>query len=445
VKRPSLAGRLLTSSLLGLALLLPLGGITLSWGFRRAVEAAFDERLDAWSQAVVAALAVDPESGERAGTVGDPRFERPLSGWYWEARANGKRMAASRSLWDAELPAPPPGPEAPHVVRLEGPRGQPLRTLVRHVTLPGVAAPIELVVAGDDTALRGEIARFHALLLAALGGLGAAILALGALQMRVALRPLQALAAELRDVRAGARERIGEGAPRELAPLADSLNALLSHDAELVRRARDQAADLAHALKTPLSLIRAEGEELGGERGARITAQSDTMRRHLERRLARTPLPAVAGARTLVAPVLRALARTLGRLHPERTIEVDAPADATFRGALEDLEEIAGNLLENGCKWGRRRVRVRVREAEDALTLAFEDDGPGLAPAARERALARGGRLDEQAPGTGLGLAIVQEVVALHGGELRLEASALGGLCAIVRLPGQETRQPSKR
>jgi signal transduction histidine kinase len=436
VRRPALAGRLLASSLLGLAILLPAGGAALSWGFRRSAEAAFDERLDAWSQAVVAALAAGPDGTPSAERPGDPRFERPLSGWYWEARAGGVRVAASRSLWDAELPAlPQAAAGAPRVAPIVGPRGQPLRALQRQVTLPGAEAPLELVVAAEDEALRREIARFDALLLAALGGLGAAVLALGALQMRVALRPLHALAGELRALRAGERERIGERAPRELAPLADALNALLAHDAERVRRARDQAADLAHALKTPLTLIRAEGEELGGERGARIVAQADTMRRHLERRLVRAPLPAVAGRRTPLAPVLHALAETLRRLHPERAIELELAEGAAFRGPREDLEEIAGNLLENACQWARRRVRVQARVAGGALLLAFEDDGPGLAPDARARVLARGGRLDESTPGSGLGLAIVHEVVALHGGALALEASALGGLRALVRLP----------
>lgn len=448
-RRPSLARRLLASSLLGLALLLPAGGVALSFGFRRAVEAAFDERLDAWSQAIVAALAAPDRERPAAARLGDPRFERPLSGWYWEARAGGERVAASRSLWDAELapPGPPPAPGEGGVARaiaVPGPRGQSLRALRRTVVLPGADAPLVVTVAGDDTALRREIERFDALLLAALGGLGVAVLALGALQMRVALRPLRALAAELAAVRAGGRERIGETAPRELAPLAESLNALLAHDQALVRRARDQAADLAHALKTPLTGIRAEGEELGGERGARIVAQADTMWRHLERRLARAPQPAVAGGRTSVAPVLEALAATLRRLHPARTIAIDAPPELAFRGAREDLEEIAGNLLENACRWARARVAVRVREAHGALTLEVDDDGPGLPPEARERALARGGRLDEGAPGSGLGLAIVQDVAAAHGGALALETSPLGGLRAVVRLPAA-TAQSAKR
>jgi signal transduction histidine kinase len=424
------------SSLLGLALLLPVGGVALSWGFRRSAEAGFDERLDAWSQAVVAGLAADRAGGVARERPGDPRFERPLSGWYWEARAGGERIAASRSLWDEELPAGPPRVgAAPRIVPLAGPRGQSLRALQREVTLPGVDGAIALTVAADDEPLRREIDRFDTLLLAALGGLGAALLVLGALQMRVALRPLRALGRELEAVRAGDRERIGDGAPRELEPLADSLNALLAQDDALVQRAREQAADLAHALKTPLTLIRTEGEELGEERGRRIVAHADTMWRHLERRLARAPLPAVAGRRTPVAPVLGALAETLRRLHPACAIDVDAAADLVFRGEREDLEEIAGNLLENACKWAARRVRAVARAEGAVLELRFDDDGPGLAPEAREQALARGGRLDEHAPGSGLGLAIVQEVAALHGGALLLAQSDLGGLRAVVRLP----------
>lgn len=436
MKRPSLARQLLTWSLLGLALLLPIGGIALSWGFRRSAEAAFDERLDAWSQAVVAGLAADGEGGIAAERPSDPRFDRPLSGWYWEARAGGERVAASRSLWDEELPAASlGGGDPPRVVRVPGPRDQSLRALQRSLTLPGVDTLLVLTVAADDAGLRREIERFDALLLAALGGLGAAILALGAIQMRVALRPLRFLGHELKAVRAGEREQVGDQAPRELGPLADSLNALLAHDAALVRRAREQAADLAHALKTPLTLIRADGEELGGERGRRIVAQADTMRRHVERRLVRSPRPAVAGRRTPVAPVLDALAETLRRLHPECEIEVDAAPDGVFRGEREDLEEIAGNLLENACKWAERRVRVRARIDDGGLELRVDDDGAGLPPAGRGQALARGGRLDEHAPGSGLGLAIVQEVAALHGGVLQLEPSDLGGLCAVVRLP----------
>jgi signal transduction histidine kinase len=228
---------------------------------------------------------------------------------------------------------------------------------------------------------------------------------------------------------------VGLDAPRELAPLVDSLNALLVHDAELVRSARTQAADLAHALKTPLSLVLAEAEELGDERGKRIARHADTMRRHIEFRLtAAAPRPAVARERTPLRPTVEAMVETLARLHPQIQVESRVESEPVFRGPREDLEEIVGNLLENACKWARTRARVSAAVAAGHLVLAFEDDGAGLDEPACRAVLARGVRLDEAAPGSGLGLAIVRDLVALYGGKLELGRSALGGLRAAVQL-----------
>jgi signal transduction histidine kinase len=439
MKRPSLARRLLLSSLAGLVVLLLAGGAALSYAFRRSAEAAFDAHLESWHRALVASLRVDDRGNLVAeSALDDPRFEQLFSGWYWEVRSEqGETLAASLSLWDAALDVAPVADGDPHAaVPLAGPRGQTLRGLVRRVTLPRAASPLLLVLAGDAGELRREIDRFDALLLAALGALGAGVLALVALQMRVALRPLRELAREIAEVREGTRERVGPGTPRELAPLVDSLDALLAHDAELVAAARTQAADLAHALKTPLSLVLAEAGELGDERGRRIARHADTMRRHIDFRLSTAVArPAVARERTQVAPVIEALSETLARLHPGIAITREAGAGAAFAGAREDLEEIVGNLLENACKWARSRVRVTARAgAERRLLLVFEDDGPGLDEAERRSALARGVRLDEKAPGTGLGLAIVTDLVALYRGALRLDRSVLGGLRAEVEL-----------
>lgn len=436
-RRPSLARRLLASSLIGLVVLLAIGGAALSFGFRRSAEDAFDERLDAWSQGIVAALVAHADGRvEVARPAGDPRFERPLSGWYWTVSEGSTQLLASRSLWDAELPAVAAASGAPRAIGIAGPRGQALRALARDATLPGRAAALRVLVAVDDGELRREIDRFDALLLAALGALGAGILGLGFWQTRIALRPLRALERDLAAVRAGEQDRVGAESPRELGSLVDSLQALLEHDEKLVRRARTHAADLAHAIKTPLSLIRAEAEELGGERGERIARHADAIARHAERRLVQaTALPAVAGRRTAIRPVAAAIAETLARLHPHCGVEVDVPVALQFRGEQEDLEEILGNLMENACKWAHARVRVAARADGDALEIAVEDDGAGLDPAERARARERGARLDERTPGSGLGLAIVEEVVALHGGTLHLEDGSLGGLRARVRVP----------
>jgi len=288
----------------------------------------------------------------------------------------------------------------------------------------------------DDGELRREIERFDMLLFAALVTLGLGVLALAFVLTRIAMRPLRALEAEIAGLRAGDRERVGAGAPRELGTLVDSLHALLEHDEKLVQRARSHAADLAHAIKTPLSLIRTEAEELGGEGGERIARHADAIARHTDRSLVRgTALPAVAGRRTPVRAVAQAIAETLSRLHRQRAIEVEVPASLAFRGAREDLEEILGNLMENACKWARSQVRVVARADAEVLEIAVEDDGSGLGPIARERVVERGTRLDESAPGSGLGLSIALEVIALHGGSLRLEDAPRGGLRAVVLLP----------
>jgi signal transduction histidine kinase len=441
MKRPSLARRLLLTSLAGLLLLLVAGGAALSWTFRRAMESAFDARLDAWQQAVIASLQIDVD-GELSSEapLGDPRFEQVFSGWYWQVSdAEGRVLAASRSLWDANLTLPAPAASASSgetgAYRLAGPRDQTLRGLSRRVTLPRRDAPLDVLLAGDEAVLRRDIERFDALLLGALGALGAGILLLVALQMRVALRPLRELTRELAEVRTGVREQVGPHAPAELAPLVDSLNALLAHDAEIVRGARSQAADLAHALKTPLSLVTAEAGELGGERGVRIARHADAMRRHIELRLATgVPRRALGRERTPVRPVVDAISDTLTRLYPGVAIEREVGPEL-FPGAREDLEEIVGNLLENACKWARGRARVSSRGVEPRrLALVFEDDGAGLGDAECEAALARGVRLDEKAPGSGLGLAIVRDLVALYGGELALGRSPLGGLRVTVGL-----------
>jgi signal transduction histidine kinase len=441
VSRSSLARRLLVSSLAGLAVLLLAGGIALSWAFRRSAEAAFDVRLEALHRALVATLQID-DSGRliAESSLGDPRFEQVFSGWYWQvADARGEVLATSRSLWDSMLRVSEDGEDGrnpnPPALRVVGPRGQQLRALARTLTLPRRDAPLRVTLAADEVEVRRAIDRFDTLLITALGVLGAGILVLVAVQMRVLLRPLQGIASELEQVRDGRRERVGHDAPRELAVLVDSLNALLAHDEELVRAARARAADLAHALKTPLSLVLAEAEELAGERGARIARHADTMRRHIEFRLATaTPRPAVVRERTPVRPVVDAIVETLARLHPSVAVEACVEEEPVFRGAREDLEEIVGNLLENACKWAEKRASVSARVSDDRLELRFEDDGPGLDEAASRAVLARGVRLDERAPGSGLGLAIVGDLVAIHGGELELGRSVLGGLRVAVRM-----------
>jgi signal transduction histidine kinase len=241
-------------------------------------------------------------------------------------------------------------------------------------------------------------------------------------------------------IRSGAARRLEGKFPAEIAPLAAELNSLIEHSAEVVGRARTHVSNLAHYLKTPLTVLASEAEADPGVLAEAVKRQVDIMRRQVDHYLVRARAAGaldVLGNRTLVAPVLDDLARVLDRVHAERgiAIAVDCPASLAFRGDRQDLEEMAGNLMDNACKWASSRVAVKALGEGARLVLTVEDDGPGLAPTDLGRVLQRGQRLDESVPGSGLGLSIVRDISKLYGGGLELGQSPLGGLSAVLDLP----------
>jgi signal transduction histidine kinase len=273
----------------------------------------------------------------------------------------------------------------------------------------------------------------------------AAILMLAGLSgLRSGLSPFRRLRAQLAALRDG-RERRVEGAyPTEVQPLVNDLNALLDHREQVVTRAVAKAGDLAHGLKTPLAVLAQEAAraEAAGQHdiAAAIDQQVERMRRQIDYHLAQARAVAsgaTPGARSSVSDSAEGLARTLRRLHADRglTIDVHVPADLAVRGQREDLDEMLGNLLDNGCKWAKSHVAVSASRVPDAVVVMVDDDGPGLAPSMRAAVLQRGVRADEAAPGSGFGLAIVRDLAELYGGSIALEDSPLGGLRARLQLP----------
>jgi signal transduction histidine kinase len=246
---------------------------------------------------------------------------------------------------------------------------------------------------------------------------------------------------EIADVRRGKAQRLTGRYPSELSPLAAEMNALLDHNQEVVERQRTHVGNLAHALKTPISVMLAEAENHPGPLSEVIARQAETMKDHVDHHLRRARAAARlqgSGERTLVAPVLEELSRTLERIFQDRgvLIEWDCDPALAFLGERQDLQELAGNVLENACKWCRELVSVEVSAAgPERLKLVVEDDGPGLKPEQRAEVLKRGARLDESAPGSGLGLAIVDELARAYGGSLELADSPLGGLRITLVLP----------
>ena len=240
-------------------------------------------------------------------------------------------------------------------------------------------------------------------------------------------------------MREGVRGRLAGRYPREVAPLAEAMNGVLDKDAELIERARTHVGNLAHGLKTSLSVIAVESE--GAAAKSVLAEQVRTMRRLIEHHLGRASAVAgagrVLGARVPVRLVAESISGALTKIFANKkvAIDVDMAAEVAFRGHREDLEEILGNLLENACKWANGRVRVSARDEGSSLLLSVEDDGSGMSPALAGEAARRGKRLDEKMPGWGLGLSIVSDLVQVNGGEMTFSQSGLGGLSVIVRLP----------
>ncbi|MGE0716080.1 MAG: sensor histidine kinase [Alphaproteobacteria bacterium] len=436
----SLRARLLAGAALWIGLALLAAWFATAALLRETVERAFDGRLDAVVLALLATVEVSEGGGVSLGrAVADPAFARVRSGWYWQiADGEGVRLR-SRSLWTESLPAPPAGGDAGAATTaiLDGPDGEPVRALVRTISVPGASTPLTLTVAGPAALVESEVAGVSGTLAAMLGVLGLGLAAAVLLQTTIGLAPFRRLGRQLADIRRGRRERLDDDTFAEVAPLVREVNALLRHNAAVIERARTHAGNLAHALKTPLSALAVAAERRGdGETGA-AAARMERMIGHHLRRARAAAAHELLGARTPVAPVAADLMAVLEKVHADRPRTVAAAIDpaAVFAGERQDLEEMLGNLLDNAWKWSASRIALTAAVAGGRLVVLVADDGPGLAAADMARALARGGRLDGAAPGDGLGLAIADDLARLYGGTLVLGRADAGGLSARLELP----------
>jgi len=427
------------------------GGVLLSALFRDSVERAFDARLEVLLNSLIAAADAAPD-----GTLvlsrppREPRFETPYSGWYWQIAGADPAVPAlrSRSVWDLELDfVRAGGGGGIRRYQIDSPRQRRLRVLARDIELDGIAAPLVFSIAADRAEVEAEIAGFNATLAWSLGGLGLGLVLAVLIQVRYGLRPLRRIRGALAEIRAGRAERLEGEFPAEVTPLADELNGLLEHTAEVLGRARTHVGNLAHALKTPLTVLGNEADATGGALAETVRRQTAVMRRQVDHHLSRARAAGqarVLGARTELDPVLAAIARTLEKIYAERgvRVSVDGGAGLSFRGERHDLEEMLGNLVDNACKWGHSRVRIHTRAMAATghggmrVGIVVDDDGPGVPAAERAALFGRGKRLDEAVPGSGLGLAIVRDIAGLYGGEVELADSPLGGLRVTLTLPG---------
>lgn len=453
-RKGSLVKRLVLTALTWSAALLLVGALALTMLFRQTILSDLDNRLaDVAEFLIVSAEVGQDGSIELTRPPSDTRYTQILSGRYWQISQaadgqGGPVLARSRSLWDETLNLP----DALVVQALArrgqgvtgdatGPGGEPLRIYLRAIQLSGLDTPV-LVAVGEDRAPADRRVTQFALISLALFTLFALALVAGiVVQVRVGLAPVLRMGRVVGEVRDGRRDRVGGDYPDELLPLAGELNALLDHSREVVERARTHVGNLAHALKTPITVLSNEARSEDGPLAELVRRQTATMSAQVEHHLRRARAAANAraiGARTPVKGVLDDLGRTLAKIHQRRGIVIDweAPEDLVFRGERQDFEDLVGNLLDNACKWANGRVLMTARApTAGQFELTIEDDGPGLSEEARIQALERGVRLDEQAPGTGLGLAIVNDLAKAYGGTLQLETARLGGLRARLTLP----------
>ncbi|MDO8606849.1 MAG: HAMP domain-containing sensor histidine kinase [Phaeospirillum sp.] len=435
----SLSARLVAGALIWLVVMLAMGGGVLTLAFRNTVEQEFSHRLDAMLRAMIAATEIGPDGAViTMRPLGDPRFDQIFSGWYWQVTEPSGRQLRSRSLWDSVLDSADGGTEL-RTRHMDGPQGEPLLVAERDLRFPEASGPVHLLIAGDLREVREGVRRFDLLLGSALGLLGGGLVIAILIQVRFGLRPLRAMAHDLNAVRQGERDRLPEGYPREVAPLAEAMNGVLDKDAELIERARTHVGNLAHGLKTPLAIVAAEMADHPDK--TVVAEQVEAMRRLIEHHLGRASAVAgagrVLGGKVAVREVAQAIAGVLARVFADRDLafDIDLPATAAFRGQREDLEEILGNLMENACKWAVGRIRVSGGGGPAGLTLSVEDDGPGMPPELTAEASQRGRRLDEMAPGWGLGLSIVSDLVQVNGGAMDFSRSDLGGLAVTIRMP----------
>ncbi len=451
----SLARRLFLTAIVVTAIVLVGAGILLTTLYRSSVERSFDRRLNVYLKTIVADVAVSSSTAlAEPSALGEPLFEQSLSGWYWQiARIGGGHLEtrSSRSVPEGGLAALTDPAEAERhggfsEGYLSGPESQRLRVVQRIVDL-GDDGRYVVAVAGDSYEIDEDTDDFKDALYITLGVLGFAFLLMVWFQVRFGLRPLKRLSSALNAIRTGRAERLEGSFPQEVAPLAAEVNALLESNRAIVDRARTHAGNLAHALKTPLSVLLNEtasrNDPLAKKVNEQVLAMRDQVQHHLERARIAARV-AVVGTVSDVSPVIAGLARTIPRIHHDRQVAISTRIvdEVKFNGEQQDFEEMMGNLIDNACKWANTRVDIEVfrersenPDGRNYFHVLIDDDGPGLPPEMREQIPQRGRKLDESKPGTGLGLSIVTDLATLYGGKLSFSSAPIGGLRVELVLP----------
>lgn len=445
----SLHGRLLLAATVVLTAFISISGFSLDRAFRQSAETALHDRLQGHIYALLAASEVSADGGIRiARPLADPRFSTPGSGLYAQitSATNGEVWQSASHLgrqidFPGELRA---GERRFEEISLA--RGDELLGLSFAIVWEGASGPAHAFtyhVAEHLEPLREQISSFRRTLWGWLTALAVLLLAVQGAVVRWGLRPLRHVADDLAAIEAGRRQRLEGEYPRELESLTGNINALLRHERSQLERYRNTLGDLAHSLKTPLAVLGGLGQarDISAEERGTLRDQVGRMREIVDYQLQKA---AMAGRSPLAAPlqvgeVIEKIIASLRKVYADKALELSADIDpqARFRGELGDLMELAGNLLDNACKWGKHEIRVTARplDGRPGLLLGVEDDGPGIAPSQADEILQRGVRADTQVPGHGIGLAMVRDIVEAYEGRITIATGTLGGALLRVELP----------
>ena len=406
------------------------------------IEGHYDAHVFTHLEELVAEIGTDPLGNlQMHEQPSDPRFYRLNSGWYWEVKNPDGSLEKSPSLGDETLDLSGLNFEENHDVQtIYGPDQQVLRAHVMHVSYPRLQTSLTFVATAPEMQITDDVRDFSFHIGASFLVLGIGLSLAVVLQIRLALKPLKAIRTAIGDVQTGKAERLPQEFPSDVQPLVEELNYLLDHNELLLKRARNQLGDLAHAVKNPLTVIRNEARSMANEQGQIILDQSHAIDSSIDHFLSRARIYGkkdVIGYRTNVKTVIKDLIYAVEHIYRDREIDIQfsEQGNCLFRGEAQDLEEMAGNLIDNACKWAKKQVVVKCKTANNRLVISVEDDGPGIPKENLENVIQRGIKLDDAKPGHGQGLGIVKDIADPYGGQLMLCQGTLGGLRAELDLP----------
>ncbi len=447
-RRPySLAARLALITAVWSAVALMVTGLILAGLFRSDAERAFDARIEADLVNLVRDAAGRP-AGQPALPVEPlgPRFREPFSGWAWQVRRGDEIVAQSGSLGPMIAgviePLLAPGTAPADFI---APGGIVSRGAARPIRLGGASEALIFAVARPRAEIDGSLSYFSTLMLYSLAVFGVVMFAASLLLTRIMLAPVTRLEEAVRRLRDGETTPLERRWPHEIMPVIGELKDLNAHIDRLIERSRTQASDLAHALKTPLTIMRQAAERAPAGVAEPLIAQLDRIERSLDWHLTRRRLAGPHYGRVNVRDVTDDVLFAMSRLFDGRGLDLKSRVETNvhFIGDEEDLHEMLGNLIENACKWATGSVTVTGAVCAGELQIRIDDDGPGIPDQVAEAVFRRGARLDETAPGHGHGLAIVRDITGLYGGAVDIAASATGGASVRLTLPGTSTTTPA--